>query len=80
MAANVQAMFISDYSIGITGYASIVPQCEKEGLHAFTGICYKGKVVLSEKLVSQKESPLDVQVDYTHQALTLLLNQLKDRK
>ncbi|MEJ7682887.1 MAG: nicotinamide-nucleotide amidohydrolase family protein [Segetibacter sp.] len=35
MATEVSKMFLSDYGIGITGYASIVPECEEEGIFAF---------------------------------------------
>lgn len=34
MAIEVGKMFSSDYGLAITGYASIVPECEKEGLFA----------------------------------------------
>src|ERR1700712_5984516 len=47
MAIEVAKMFSSDYGIGITGYASIVPECEEEGLFAFFSLAYKQEVVLT---------------------------------
>lgn len=50
MATEVSKMFLSDYGIGITGYASIVPECEEEGIFAFFSLSYKDKIVLTGKL------------------------------
>src|SRR3954466_16171474 len=40
MALEVAEMFSSDYGIGITGYASIVPEIEDEGLFAYFSLAY----------------------------------------
>lgn len=69
MAIEVSKMFLSDYGTGITGYASIVPECEKEGIFAFFSISYKEEIVLTGKITSLKEQPCDVQVDYTNQVV-----------
>src|SRR5438128_2951542 len=65
MAIEVGKMFSSDYGIGITGYASLVPETEKEGLFAFFSLAYKGEIVLADKLTSTEKLPYEVQVNYT---------------
>ncbi len=69
MAIEVSKMFSSHYGIGITGYASIVPECEKEGLFAFFSVSYKQKIVLTDRLSSSKNQPYEVQLDYTNQVI-----------
>lgn len=82
MAIEVSKMFSSDYGIGITGYASIVPECEKEGLFAFFSISYKQKIVLTGKLTASAAKPFEVQLDYTNQVVQIFYEYLQseDRK
>lgn len=77
MAKEISKKFLSDYGVGITGYATIVPQCEKEGLFAFFCISYKDEIVVSEKLTSTGEGSLHVQLDYTNQGLQHFLRWLE---
>ncbi len=77
MAIEVSKMFLSDYGIGITGYASIVPDCEEEGIFAFFSLSYKDKIVLTGKLTSSENKPDDVQVDYTGQVIQKVYEFLK---
>lgn len=77
MAAEVSKMFSSDYGVAITGYASMVPECEKEGIHAFFAISYKNRIILSERLTSFEDIPHDVQVDYAKQVIQKLNDYLK---
>jgi nicotinamide-nucleotide amidase len=77
MAIEVTKLFVSHYGLGITGYASIVPEKQKEGLYAYIAIAYKQEVVWQTKLTSSKEKPFDVQVDYTNQMLEHLLEYLQ---
>ncbi|MDQ6814493.1 MAG: CinA family protein [Bacteroidota bacterium] len=53
MAVEVASMFSSDYGVGITGYASIVPESKEEGLFAYFSIAYKGQIVVTDKLASK---------------------------
>lgn len=80
MAMEVTKLFLSSYGIAITGYATIVPECEKEGLFAWFAIANKSEVVLSKRLTSNKENTLDVQLDYTAQMLDLFHRWLKREK
>jgi PncC family amidohydrolase len=77
MAIEVSKKFISDYGVGITGYATIVPQCEKEGLFAYFCVSYKNEIVVSKKLTSKEEGNLKVQLDYTNQGLKIFLEWLE---
>lgn len=77
MAVEVSKMFSSDYGIGITGYASIVPECEEEGLFAFFSLSYKQKVVLTSKLSCKEKEPYKVQIDYATQVIEQVYNYLK---
>lgn len=73
MAVEAAKMFISHYGVGITGYASIVPENQQEGLYAFVAISYRNEVLVNEKIRSEKKDTYEVQVDFTNQALKLLL-------
>jgi len=77
MAIQVSKMFSSDYGIGITGYASIVPECEEEGLFAYFSVSYKNEIVLKGKITSTADKPFDVQVDYTNQIAQRFYEYLK---
>ena len=49
MALNVAKLYKSDWSIGVTGYATPVDESGGK-LFAYFAIAYKGKVLLSERL------------------------------
>lgn len=76
MAIEVAKMFLSDYGIGITGYASIVPESEEEGLFAYFSLTYKGEIVMTEKLTSPEKHPYEVQLEYTRQVMKKVLEYL----
>jgi nicotinamide-nucleotide amidase len=78
MAIGVSRMFSSEYGIAITGYASIVPECEEEGLFAFFSVAYKEAIVISERLTSVEKEPYDVQVEYTRRVIQKLLRYLEN--
>jgi len=77
MAIEVSRLFISQYGLGITGYASPVPEKEQEGLYAFFSIAYRHEVVWQQRLSSNRKNPFEVQVDYTNQMLSHLLAYLQ---
>jgi len=79
MALEVSKKFLSDYGIGITGYATIVPQCEEEGVYAYCCISYKNEIVVTKKLTSRQEGSLAVQVDYTNQVMQIFLDWLQQK-
>lgn len=60
MAASVIKRFVADWSIGITGYASPVPESDGK-LYAFYAICYRGIVEDMGELLPPHENPVDNQ-------------------
>lgn len=77
LAREVSKKFLSNFGIGITGYATMVPECEQEGLFAYLAITYKQQTVLEQKLTSTKTIMLDAQTDYANQAIGLLVGWLQ---
>jgi nicotinamide-nucleotide amidase len=49
MAKNVCGLFLSDYGMGVTGYASLVAEQEINSLFAYVSIARKDKVKLAKK-------------------------------
>lgn len=80
MAIEVSKMFLSNYGMGITGYAAIVPECEKDGLFAFFSLAYKQQIVLTKRLASPEKHPYDVQIDYAKQVIQLLYAYLRSKR
>jgi nicotinamide-nucleotide amidase len=75
MALNVNKLFISNYGIAITGYASKMPEKGINDLHAFFAIAEKNKLLLCKKITAGKEG-LEAQVDYTRQVIKEFANLL----
>ena len=78
MASAVNKLFLSDYGIGITGYASVVPELNIHSLYAFIAIAYNGKIIISHKITSTKANSVEAQLDYTAQVVDLLLTSLNN--
>jgi len=78
MALGSNLLFISDYGIGITGYATPQPREGVTELFAFVAIANGREVIRVEKLNSAEKDPLNVQVDYTNQVLRILVEELKN--
>ncbi|MEO6547703.1 MAG: CinA family protein [Ferruginibacter sp.] len=72
MALNVAQSFCSSYGIGITGYASPVPELGIEQLFAHVAVAENGRIVLSKKLLAETNEPREVQLFYTEQCVKLL--------
>jgi nicotinamide-nucleotide amidase len=68
MALQANKMFISDYSIAITGYATKMPEKGLNDLFAFFAIAFKKEVVLVKKITTNKER-VEAQIDYTMQVI-----------
>jgi PncC family amidohydrolase len=80
MAIEVSKMFSSDYGIGITGYASVVPECEKEGLFAYFSLAYRGQIVVADKLYAPEQLPYKVQIEYAKQVINKIRQHLESSK
>ena len=79
MAMQVNKMFISDYGIAITGYATKMPEKGLNDLFAFFAIAFKNEILLTRKISTNKER-VDAQIDYTSQVIKEFQNLLKNKK
>ena len=77
MAKNVTSYFNSDWGIGITGYASPLPEKNIEELFSCFAICFRNNIITSRTIKAKKDSPLAVRLYYNKQVLRVLLTQLK---
>ena len=77
MALNVCSLFTSDWGIGITGYASPVPESENK-LFAWYAIARHGNIVISKKISPKKNEPFRIQQLYVTDVLKNLAGCLKE--
>ena len=77
MASEVCNLFSADYGIGITGYASPVPEENIEKLFAFISIAKNKKIIASKRINAPQGKPYDVQLFYTEKAIGMLIGVLK---
>ena len=78
MAVQANKMFISDYGIAITGYATKMPEKGINDLYAFFAIASKKEIVLVKKITTAKER-VAAQIDYTTQVIKEFEKLLKDK-
>jgi nicotinamide-nucleotide amidase len=78
MATNVCELFHSDWGIGVTGYASPVPEAENK-LFCYYAICYQGAIIASGKVESKKDLPETVQKFYGKTIINELINSTTKR-
>lgn len=69
MARNAIALFSCDWSIGITGYATPMPDMGIVDVFAFYAVCFRGDIVRQAKIESENLGPLKAQVNFTNQVL-----------
>ena len=79
MALHVCKVFNSNWGIGITGYATPVPESGNR-LYAHFAICYQGVVKASSKLHSKKMQPAKVQNFYVEKITDQLTDLLDESK
>ncbi|MCG2613554.1 CinA family protein [Terrimonas sp. NA20] len=71
MAIHCCKMFISDWGIGITGYASPVPESNNK-CFAYFAIAFEGKIMVSGCLEPQNTEPTKIQEEYVLALLSTL--------
>ena len=73
MAEKICHLFVADFGISITGFASLVPEENINSLYAIISIAKQGKSVTAKKVTAKKTlNPQQVQVWYTNQSVELL--------
>lgn len=75
MALNVCRLFSSDWGIGITGYATPVPESGNE-LFCYFAIAHRGNIRRSGKLEPIASSPAAVQIEYAEKTMKKLVETL----
>ena len=65
MALHVCEHYSSDWGIGVTGYASPVPESDNK-VFAFYAISYKNKLKAKGKIPARKAGPIQLQLKYTN--------------
>ena len=78
MAVAVNKLFLSDYGIGITGYAATVPQQGIKELFAFYGIAKGNFLIREEKIFCNKREGVEVQQDFCFQVIQTFKKLLQD--
>lgn len=68
MALNVCLLFKSAWGIGVTGYASAVPESDNE-VYCYYAIAYKGKVVKKGRIKPAADTAQEVQMKYVNTIL-----------
>jgi nicotinamide-nucleotide amidase len=77
MAIEVCHLFSADYGIGITGYASPIPEKNISKLHGFVSIAKNNRIIASKKINAQPSEAREAQLFYTEQAVSILISILK---
>lgn len=72
MAVNALTFFSSDWAIGITGYASKVPDLGINDLFAYYAIAFRRGVVERGKVECDRDDAYEVQIAYANQVLKKL--------
>ena len=65
MAIHIGELFASDWGIGVTGYASPVPESDNK-VFAFYAITYKNQLKAKGKIPARKGDPIQLQLKYTN--------------
>ena len=71
MSKHVCDLFLSDYGIGITGYAARLPEKNINDLFAYYSISLKDKIIESGKITTNAEEGLPAQLFYVDHVLTI---------
>jgi nicotinamide-nucleotide amidase len=72
MSINVCNLFLSDYGIGITGYAAKMPEKNINELFAYYAISLNNKIVDHGKITTDAEEGLPAQLIYVNTVLEKL--------
>jgi nicotinamide-nucleotide amidase len=79
LALNVCDLFSSDWGIGITGYASPVPESNNK-LYCHYSIAYQDEIVTRKKIDAAPGDPYQVQIIYVQEVTEALLGCLEKNR
>lgn len=69
MALNALTLFVCDWAVSITGYASPVPELGIKDLFAFYSVAFRKEIVWRGKVESHDNDALQVQVFFANHVL-----------
>jgi PncC family amidohydrolase len=72
MAKKICDLFLADFGIGITGFASLAPEENIHELFAYISITNKEKILITQKITPRKLTAYQVQLFYTNEAIRIL--------
>ena len=78
MAVSASKLFTSDWGIGITGYATPVPESDNRTF-AYFSIAINGAALHTERIDTIGNQPLDVQLKYVNTVLVQWLHTLEQQ-
>lgn len=76
IGVRVCDMFLSDYGIGITGYAGRVPEKNVHDVYAYVSVSFNRQIIVATKIETHLKEGIAAQVDFANQALNLFSNYL----
>jgi hypothetical protein len=71
IAVNISRLFVSDYGIGITGYAARLPEKNINDLFAYYAISANEKILQSGKITTTAEEGLPAQLFFVNRVLKI---------
>jgi len=71
IAVNITRLFVSDYGIGITGYAAKLPEKNINDLFAYYAISAREKILQSGKITTTAEEGLPAQLFFVNRVLEI---------
>jgi PncC family amidohydrolase len=77
IAVNISNLFVSDYGIGITGYAEKLPEKNIHDLFAYYAISSNENIINSGRIVSNEEEGLATQLFFVNNVLKTFNELLK---
>ena len=77
MALKVCDVFDAKIGLSLTGYASPIPEQNIYELFAFGAVALNGRVILTEKLISDKDDPDEIREDYAKMLVVACAKALK---
>lgn len=77
MALKVCDVFDAKIGLSLTGYASPIPEQNIYELFAYGAVALNGRVVVTEKLISDKDDPDEIREDYAKMLIVACAKALK---
>jgi PncC family amidohydrolase len=79
MSLGICSLFSSQWGLGITGYATKVPEGDKD-LHAHYAIAYNGEIITAKMVHAATKEGEQTQLHFVDEVLTALQMHLEARK